>query len=177
METFSFWCLGWKRYYGFNISINSLWPSDTVLRHRSESTLVQVMACCLMASPGHQCTNHPPWPSDEIWWHASGSTWVQVMACCLMVPSHYLNHCWPEIIGIHPSAILFKTCAIYASETIIWNWNFCASPCHQCVNSSPPGAANMRQWIRSKLFQIMACHLFGAKPLSKPMLGYCQLNP
>ena len=23
----------------------------------------------------------------------------------------------------------------------------------------------------------MACHLFGAKPLSKPMLGYCQLDP
>ena len=22
----------------------------------------------------------------------------------------------------------------------------------------------------------MACRLFGAKPLSKPMLGYCQLN-
>ena len=23
----------------------------------------------------------------------------------------------------------------------------------------------------------MACRLFGAKPLSKPMLGYCQLDP
>ena len=23
----------------------------------------------------------------------------------------------------------------------------------------------------------MACRLFGAKPLSQPMLGYCQLNP
>ena len=35
----------------------------------------------------------------------------------------------------------------------------------------------MCQWIGSALVQIMACHLFGAKPLSKPMLGYCQLNP
>ena len=32
----------------------------------------------------------------------------------------------------------------------------------------------MRQWIRSALVQIMACRLFGAKPLTKPVLGYCQ---
>ena len=43
-------------------------------------------------------------------------------------------------------------------------------------NSSPPSAAYMRQWIGSALIKIMACHLFGAKPLSKPMLGYCQLE-
>ena len=45
------------------------------------------------------------------------------------------------------------------------------------VNSSPPGAAYMRQQIESALVQIMACHLLGAKPLSKPMLSYCQLDP
>ena len=33
-------------------------------------------------------------------------------------------------------------------------------------------ATYMRQWIGSALVQIMACRLFGAKPLSKPMLGY-----
>ena len=32
--------------YGFN----SLWPSDTIWRQRSGSTLAQVMACCLTAS-------------------------------------------------------------------------------------------------------------------------------
>ena len=32
--------------------INSLWPSDTILWHRSGSTWVQVMACCLTA-PSH----------------------------------------------------------------------------------------------------------------------------
>ena len=35
----------------------------------------------------------------------------------------------------------------------------------------------MRQWTGSTLVQIMACRLFGTKPLSKPMLGYCQLDP
>ena len=39
--------------------------------------------------------------------------------------------------------------------------------------SSSPSAAYMRQRISSALVQVMACRLFGAKPLSKPMLGYC----
>ena len=39
-------------------------------------------------------------------------------------------------------------------------------------NSSPPSAAYRCQWTGSALVQIMACRLFGAKPLSKPMLGY-----
>ena len=37
------------------------------------------------------------------------------------------------------------------------------------VSSSPLSAAYMRQWIGSALVQIMACCLFGAKPLSKPI--------
>ena len=37
------------------------------------------------------------------------------------------------------------------------------------VNSSPPSAAYMRQWIGSALVHIMACRLFGTKPLSKPL--------
>ena len=42
------------------------------------------------------------------------------------------------------------------------------------VNSSHLSAAYMRQWIGSALVQIMARRLFGAKPLSKPMLACCQ---
>ena len=43
-------------------------------------------------------------------------------------------------------------------------------------DSYPPSTAYMRQWIGSALVQIMTCRLFGAKPLSKPMLDYCQLE-
>ena len=46
----------------------------------------------------------------------------------------------------------------------------------QYQNSSPPSAAYMRQWIGSALAQIMACRLFGTKPLSKPILVYCHLT-
>ena len=45
---------------------------------------------------------------------------------------------------------------------------------------SSPGAAYMCQWAsvnQVSMVQIIACHLFGTKPLSKPMLVYCQLDP
>ena len=45
---------------------------------------------------------------------------------------------------------------------------------HHWVNSSHPSVAYMRQWIWSALVHIMACRLFGTKPLSEPMLEYCE---
>ena len=45
------------------------------------------------------------------------------------------------------------------------------------INLFPPSAAYMHQWIDPTLVQILACRLFGAKPLSKPILCYCQLDP
>ena len=47
----------------------------------------------------------------------------------------------------------------------------------QWANSPPSCAAYMRQWTGSSLVQIMACRLFGAKPLPQPMLTYYQLDP
>ena len=45
------------------------------------------------------------------------------------------------------------------------------------VTSLRPSAAYMRKQPMISLVQIMACRLFGAKPLSEPMLDYCQLEP
>ena len=42
------------------------------------------------------------------------------------------------------------------------------------TNSSPPSPAYMCQWTGSALVQIMACPLFGDKPLSEIILIYCQ---
>ena len=44
------------------------------------------------------------------------------------------------------------------------------------INSSPSSAAYTRQRIGWALFQIMACRLFDAKALPKPMMTYCQLD-
>ena len=43
----------------------------------------------------------------------------------------------------------------------------------QYVNSMRPREAYMRQYLVLSLVQIMACHLFGAKPLPESMIGYC----
>ena len=47
---------------------------------------------------------------------------------------------------------------------------------YSLFNSSPHSATYMCQWIKSALVQIMACRLFGAKPLSIQMLRFCQLD-
>ena len=44
------------------------------------------------------------------------------------------------------------------------------------INTSPPSAAYTCQWIGSALVHIMACRLFGAKTLSKPLLRSWQLD-
>ena len=41
----------------------------------------------------------------------------------------------------------------------------------------PPHPAYMRQYTQQGLVQVMACRLFGAKPLPEPKLTYCQLEP
>ena len=44
------------------------------------------------------------------------------------------------------------------------------------INLPPPSASYMHQWTGSSLVQVMACRLFGTKPLPEPMLAYGQLN-
>ena len=72
--------------------------------------------------------------------------------------------------------------AVQATSHYLNQW-WSSQPTHICVtrpqwvNSSPPSATYMRQWIGSALVEIMACRLFAAKPLSKPRLDYCQLDP
>ena len=45
------------------------------------------------------------------------------------------------------------------------------------IDPSPPSATYICQLIGSALVQMMACRLFSAEPLSKPMLGYWLLDP
>ena len=50
--------------------------------------------------------------------------------------------------------------------------------CFRTENIHPlkPGDAYIHQWTGS-LIRAMTCRLFGAKPLPKPALTYCQLDP
>ena len=42
----------WRKYFVWVSKINSLWPSETIWWLRSQSTLAQVMSCCL-TMPSH----------------------------------------------------------------------------------------------------------------------------
>ena len=77
------------------------------------------------------------------------------------------------------SMLVWTNCWTTVGLAIIWDamkfiWRYCNYVF--AVTSSPPSAAYMRQWIGTALVQIMVCRLFGAKPSSKPILAYSQLD-
>ena len=77
--------------------------------------------------------------------------------------SHYLKQCWLRFIipyGVSRGQWIQH---IYYDMMSI-------------VNSLRPSDAYMRQQCRLSLFQILACRLIDAKPLSEPTLVYCQIN-
>ena len=47
---------------------------------------------------------------------------------------------------------------------------------HPKPTLTQPSAAYIRQWMGPSLVHVMACRLFGPKPLPEPVLAYCQLN-
>ena len=57
------------RYIFFSLIFNSLWPSDAMKWQRTESTLAQVMACCLTA-PSHSL-NQCWLIISKVLWHSS----------------------------------------------------------------------------------------------------------
>ena len=48
---------------------------------------------------------------------------------------------------------------------------------HMPINSSLPCATYIGQWTVLILLQVIACHLFGIKPLPEPTMIHCQLEP
>ena len=59
--------------------INSLWPSDAIWCQRSWSTLVQVMACCLMA-PSHYLNQCWLYITEVLWQSSEGNFTVSTKA-------------------------------------------------------------------------------------------------
>ena len=69
------WC---SSTFAHTVRFNSLCSGDTIWRHRSESTLAQVMACCFTAPSHHlnQC-----WlPVSEVLWHSPESNFTATAA-------------------------------------------------------------------------------------------------
>ena len=93
------------------------------------------------------------------------SNWVLSIAKNITVASHER-----QIIEIR----LFSTVSLWS--TVFESLNLKLYHWHAYWIRLPPIVAYMRHCIGSPLVQITACRLFGYRPSSKPMLGYCQLG-
>ena len=89
------------------------------------------------------------------------------------------NDLWCHVI---PFNHCVNTSRIY--HLMLTHWSYCSfalSPQYTgpvsffllWLNALRPSDAYIRRGTGSSLVQIMACRLFGAKPLSEPMLEYC----
>ena len=74
-----------------------------------------------------------------------------------------------RIPDVNPS--LYLKHSIKSKQFLFWSLLICWSHVWWRLNTKYTHLP-----LVSALVQIMACRLFGAKPLSKPMLDYCQLN-
>ena len=88
-------------------------------------------------------------------------------------------YCWcPFVWGIHWWLVVLphKGTVMYfhvmTSSWLIYNTPFTLSFLWVYIYILWTGHTYIRQWTRSSLIQVMAWHLFGAKPLPEPMLIY-----
>ena len=86
------------------------------------------------------------------------TTCMCLFCLCIFVPNKAI---WSSIYRIHVTTSVDNDC-IHSQNLI---------------NSLKPSDAYMRHQPRSSLVQILACRVIGAKPLSEPILYYCQLDP
>ena len=126
------------------------------------------------------------------------STWLHLMGIILgemiyvlyhdfIIQHHNTDHPLPSLNKICIQRTIINYRKQYISLRMTINYHWMVNKQHQWwnsflqgllrpINSSPPGAAYMLQWTGSSLVQVMACHLFGTKPLPETMLAYCQLD-
>ena len=84
------------------------------------------------------------------------SHWCRQWLVACSAPSHYLNQCWHTVNWTLANE--FQWNFIWNSRKCIWN-SLCKMAAilslPECVNSSPPSAAYMRQWTGSALVEII----------------------
>ena len=97
-----------------------------------------------------------------------------------MTVNLYLKHPIPIFVDCHACVYWNNVCVCNHKKqipAIIESFKLLFSNhCYQYWNSLGPSDACMRRQPRPSLFQIMACCLFSARPLSVPMLAYHRLD-
>ena len=126
-------------------SFNSLWPSHTIRRHRSGSTLAQVMTCCL-AAPSHYMNQCWHLVSEVFFFLPSLGNKFTVSAQTIIVYYKFENYSF-EIIAISTRGQWVDTFlpTIYDNtNSHIYYWLNCNShqyavqSCYNTVNTLRP---------------------------------------
>ena len=99
---------------------------------------------------------------------------VNIMDANTMAPGHQQPLYWQWTTGRPFTYIAKDFNGLYHS--VLQNYAFTNFQPMK-VKSSALSAAYMHLWIGPSLFQIMACRLLSAKPLSKPMMSSHQWHP
>ena len=106
------------------------------------------------------CVTHVPWcmlgslTSDFLWSRWRGKRYRH-SACATHNLAYLLRgHCYRHVI-------------------VASHWTMITT----LLNSLKRSDTYMRHWNKPSLVQIIACRLFGAKPLPEPLLFYCKLDP
>ena len=97
-----------------------------------------------------------------VYWYITFSVFVHILAGHVKIFAGHINF-WSHMPNGHVNQML--------------NVNPCTQHQSVMLNSLRPSDAYMRQQNKPSLVLIMVCHLFSTKPLSEPMLTYCQLDP
>ena len=90
------------------IHFNSLWPDDAIWRHRSGSTLAQVMACCLTA-PSHYLNQSWLIISKVLCHSSPRGQWVNtfhISLCSSDTIKNSQNCFWPTWFWLSPKNLL-----------------------------------------------------------------------
>ena len=110
------------------------------------------------------CVSGPPVIKLEAWLHEKKSQriWANIDTGDVLVPARHQVRTWArtDMFPTRPIGISLREDHLVDQGSM-------------CLNSLRPSDAYMRRWTGSSLVHIMACRLFGAKPLSEPMLKYC----
>ena len=82
--------------------INSLWASDTIWRHRTWSTLAQVMACCLTA-PSHYLNQCWLIISKVLWHSSEDIPWdnLKILPVSQTRSKIAFSILYPDLPGVH----------------------------------------------------------------------------
>ena len=117
------------------------------------------------------------WPGNKtVKWHSLECTNSSPLRFAQYALFKLVKTCW-LILWLGNKTVKYTHLMHKPLTTLVCTIRFIKTCENLLINSLRPSDAYMHQKTRQSLVQIMAWRLFGAKPLSEPMMAYCQLDP